>query len=275
MLAISNIAWKPVETQAAYALLQRLGVHGLEVAPGILFPDEPDPFKPTDAALAGSLEQIRQAGLSPVSMQSLLFGVQDALLFGDEAQRERFVLGLMRAIDLAARLGISNLVVGSPANRVIPSDMPRSQADALAAEVFTQLGDYAQTRGCRLAMEPNPAVYGTNFLTDIAETAAFVRRVDHPAVRLNFDIGALHINGEFNQIEELLAQHAALISHVHVSEPNLAPVPADPEALVRSCRALAGIGWKGWVSIEMRATSEDRLAYVETAVRACLEAMDA
>jgi sugar phosphate isomerase/epimerase len=274
-LAISNIAWKAEDAEAIYALMMDLGVRGLEIAPGVLFPDEPDPFQPTETVLTRNLAAARKSGLELVSMQSLLFGVQDALLFGNPGQRARYETGLMRAIDLAARLGIANLVVGSPANRAIPTSMVRPDAEASAAETFGRLGDHALASGCRLAIEPNPAAYGTNFLTNLSETAAFLRSLWHPAVMLNLDLGALHLNGEFDEIETLLPLHADLISHVHISEPHLAPVPGDMAALHRSIRALAGVGWDGWVSIEMRTTADDRVAHVDAAIRSCLEAIEA
>ncbi len=272
-LAISNIAWRPEEAEAAYALLQRLDLHGLEIAPGLLIDGATDPFHPSDAELNSLFARLETAGLQLVSMQSLLFGAQDARLFGDAGQVLRFREGLLRAIHLAGQLRIPNLVVGSPANRVIPAHMARQDAMDHAANLFSGLADTAQAQGCRLAIEPNPAIYGTNFLTHMTDAAAFVRHVAHPAVTLNFDVGALHLNNEFEQLEALLAAHLDLVSHVHISEPHLAPVPADEAKLDRTLRALASAGWTGWVSIEMRAMPDDGLSHVERALRACLKAI--
>ncbi|WP_322994228.1 sugar phosphate isomerase/epimerase family protein [Castellaniella sp.] len=272
-LAISNIAWNPEQTEAVYELLHRLGVHGLEVAPGLLFDGEPNPLRPSDAVLKARQARLKAAGLQLVSMQSLLFGAQDAKLFGDAGQVARFRDGMLRAIELAGLLRIPNLVVGSPANRVIPEHMAAGVAIDHAANLFTDLAEVAQAHGCRLAMEPNPAVYGTNFLTHMADAATFVRRVAHPAVTLNFDVGALHLNGEFDQIDALLAAHLDIVSHVHISEPHLAPVPADEDTLRRTFSALTSAGWTGCVSIEMRAVHNAGLTHVEHALRACLESM--
>ncbi|TKT82505.1 sugar phosphate isomerase/epimerase family protein [Aquamicrobium sp. LC103] len=274
-LAISNIAWKPEEAEDAYALLEEMGVGGLEIAPGLFFAGESDPFRPSEAAVADRLERIRRAGLELVSMQSLLFGVEDAALFGSGEQCERFVAGLVRAIDLAARLEIPNLVVGSPANRVIPTHMEDGEALSVAMSVFRLLADHAKANGCRLAMEPNPAVYGTNFLTSLSEAVAFVREVDHPAVMLNFDTGALHLNGEIDNAGALFAQARPHISHVHVSEAHLAPVPGDQSMLLKTLAAVRNAGWQGWVSIEMRAAPTDRLAHARQALRSCLDAIGA
>ena len=41
-LAVSNIAWRAEEAEAALDRLQVLGVAGLEIAPGLAFAGEPD-----------------------------------------------------------------------------------------------------------------------------------------------------------------------------------------------------------------------------------------
>ena len=59
-------------------------------------------------------------------------------------------------------------------------------------------------------------------MTNSPETLRVVREVDHPAIRMQLDIGSLIINNE--EISVLLPQCASLIGHVHVSEPGLVPI---------------------------------------------------
>lgn len=254
-LAVSNIAWPAHERDAAYAILAHAGFTGLEIAPGLFLADAADPFAPTDAEVERALAPMQAAGLALVSMQSLLFGVSGAALFEGEEPRARLVAAMERAIGLAERLGIPNLVFGSPRQRAYPESMSAQQAQDQAADVFRSLGDRALAAGTRIAMEPNGRAYGTNFLNRIEEAEAFVRRVDHPAVVLNFDIGALHMEGDFDRVEAIAAQALDTIGHVHVSEPQLAPAPADPAQAARAIQALRKAGYTGWFSIEMAATS--------------------
>ena len=51
------------------------------------------------------------------------------------------------------------------------------------------------------------------------EAAAVVGGTDHPAIRLQLDVGALAVNGE--EAEDVVGRHASLIGHVHASEPQL------------------------------------------------------
>lgn len=253
-LAVSNIAWPATERDAAYAILRDHGVTGLEIAPALFLSESIDPFVSTQGEVATAMKRMQAAGLELVSMQSLLFGVTGAALFEGEEARGKLIAAMERAIALAGRLGIPNLVFGSPKQRAYPDSLSASQAQEQAVTVFRRLGDSAVRARTRIAMEPNGRAYGTNFLNRVAEAEAFVRAVDHPGIVLNFDIGTLHMEGDFDAIEAIATAAVDTIGHVHISEPQLAPAPADPAQAARAIRALRKAGWTGWHSIEMAAT---------------------
>lgn len=254
-IAVSNIAWPAPLRDEAYAILGEGGVTGLEIAPGLFLSGAKDPFSPTAAEADAALKAMHAAGLSLVSMQSLLFGVSGAGLFDGEAARTTLVAALERAIELARRLEIPNLVFGSPRQRAYPDTLSSSAAEAQAVDVFRRLGDRAMAADTRIAMEPNGAAYGTNFLNRVEQAEAFVRAVNHPGIVLNFDIGALHMEGDFDRIEGIAAQAIDTIGHVHISEAGLSPAPADPAQTARAIAALRKAGYCGWHSIEMAATA--------------------
>lgn len=272
-LAVSNIAWSKDVRLDAYAILRGHGIRGLEIAPGLLFHAAEDPFSPSADVAERALSEIAESGLSLVSMQSLLFGVDDAALFGSEAAQEAFHVGMRRAIDLAGRFSIPNLVFGSPKQRVIPDGLDSFRAQQLAAKLFRKLGDYASRSDTIVSIEPNPQEYGTNFLTTCRQAQEFVAMVDHPSIRLNFDVGTIHMNGDFDVIEDLIVSSAAAIHHVHISEPQLAPAPGDVEEATRVLGALSSIDYQHWVSIEMRPDSLPGLVTLEKCVHKLVEAV--
>jgi sugar phosphate isomerase/epimerase len=251
ILAMSNIAWPPETRNLAYSAMAEFGVGGLEVAPGMLFFRSANPFRPKRTEVKRALEEIEAAGLRLVSMQSLLYGLEGASLFGDDDGRTRFRDGMNRAIDLAGMLGIPNLVFGSPRQRFIPEGLPRDRARMVATEIFHQLGNRAAAVGTVIAMEANPTIYGTNFLTTLEETRVFVVELGHSAVRLVLDLGSMVLNGEAADTASYVTKISSLISHVHVSEPHLRPAPADAAALRPVLAALREEGYAGAVSIEM------------------------
>ena len=268
IFSMSNIAWDPNERLAVYSAMAEAGVAGLEIAPGLLFHDAEDPFTPDAASAARALDELRAHGLTLVSMQSLLFGVQKAALFGGPEARNRLEAGLERAIDLGARFEIPNLVFGSPKQRNLPDGLSRDVARDKAAVMFRRLGDRAVSAGCILTIEANPAVYGTNFLNTLDETDVFVTEVAHPGIRLILDLGAMSLNGEAAVTVARVPIIADRLNHVHVSEPMLAPAPADPAALARVLTALGEQAYGGAVSIEMK-RPENGI----TDIRNCLAAL--
>lgn len=270
-LSMSNIAWAPEERLEAYAILAGAGFTGLEIAPALFFHEAEDPFLPDTASARRARVEAADAGLVVVSMQSLLFGVAGAALFEGPEARTVFEKGMRRAIALAERFGIPNLVFGSPAQRRVPEGMAMEQALAEAAEVFRKLGDTAAEAGTRIAIEANPAVYGTNFCTTLDEALAFVDAVGHPAIVPHLDLGAMHMNGDFAGVPARLPHLAPRLSHVHVSEPHLVPAPAAAAPLVPVLEALAAAGYARAVSIEMKRPAEG-LVEVRRAVLRLAEA---
>ncbi len=245
--AMSNIAWAPHEHADALALLSRWGVSGLEVAPGLLFASADDPFDPPMEDVRLVRETVAAAGLRLVSMQSLLYGSVGTSLFGTPHERAAFVRQMTRSIVLAERLGIPNLVFGSPKQRRIPPEFTPDQAEEIALEVFARLADRAAAAGTVIAFEHCPEAYDTNFLNTFEEAHAFVVKAAHPALAVNLDVGALRLSGENFPTDRI-----ERINHVHISEPWLAPAPASTAGVEPILRALKAADYRKSVSIEMK-----------------------
>lgn len=258
--AASNIAWSPGERLTAYSLLKGYGFTGVEIAPSLLFAEEADPFMPSAESVRSRLSELESFGLQLVSMQSLLFGVDGAELFGAPSAVERLSSGLSRAIELAGRLRIDNLVFGSPKQRIVPPGMSPELVLKRVREVLLPLADLAAARGTHIALEPNAAAYGTNFMTTFPETIDVVRAVNHPAVTLNLDTGALYMTDSFGNVAPFVAEAGQHLSHTHLSSPHLAPAPPTKSNARAVLDALAAIGYERTVSIEMKAVPGDGLA---------------
>lgn len=262
---MSNIAWSPEERIKAYRILQKAGVSGLEIAPGLFFHAGQDAFRPNSAIARQALTEIEDAGLMLVSMQSLLFGVEGAALFEGPVARRAFEVGVARAIELAGRFAIPNCVFGSPAQRRVPDATPMERALEEAADVFARLGEHAQQAGTKIAIEANPSRYGTNFLTTLEDALAFVRLIDHPAIVPILDLGAMHVNGTFDSVPAHIPALMPRLNHVHVSEPDLGPAPGPDTDLLPVIQTLRAEGYGKWISIEMKRPGGG-LAEVEGAV---------
>ncbi|WP_431274089.1 sugar phosphate isomerase/epimerase family protein [Variovorax ureilyticus] len=146
------------------------------------------------------------------------------------------------------------------------SGLSDEETSNLAAEFFRSAGDIAASCGVIICLEPNPPRYGANFMTNSAETAAIVRLVNHPAIRMQFDAGSLAINGE--DAEQVLDQYFELIGHIHLSEPDLLPIGDGETDHSRAANALHRYLPDTIATIEMLATKEEpHLDSIERAIR--------
>lgn len=256
-LAASNIAWGPAQDPVMYRTLAELGYRGLEIAPTRIFPEKPYERLEDASAFAGRL--MSEHGLAVCSMQSIWYGMKQRI-FGSPEEREELVRYTVKALGFAKAVGCTNLVFGNPKNRSLEG---HGKARA-GIDFFKRIGDLAHEAGLVIALEPNPAIYGTDFLNTTAETAEYVREVGNPGLRMNLDFGTFLYNGEGMSVVE---ENLDIINHVHISEPNLAAIAESPRHLDLA-RVLKGNGYGGYVSLEMRKQDGEKglseaLAYIK------------
>lgn len=239
-LSISNIAWPAAEDPHMYAHLQSQGFSGLEIAPTRIFTESPYQRIPEAIAFADELKH--NFGLSISSLQSICFGRNEAI-FGAEEERDAISTYIKESIDFAASISCKNLVFGSPKNRIIGENQQE-----IAIGFFKVLGDYAASKDTILALEPNPDIYGTNFINTTQEAVDFVKQVNSDGLRVNLDFGTFLYNQE--QFE-VIADHIDLIHHVHISEPYLEKIQVRNEHL-QLAALLREKQYANYVSIEMK-----------------------
>ena len=250
-LAISNIAWDTDEDEAVATLLQRFAVDAIDIAPGKYFPE---PAKATNGDIGQVKDWWAERGIEITGMQALLFGTTGLNVFGSAESQAALLTHLAAICRIGAGLGATRVVFGSPKNRDRSGLNDREALD-MSIPFFRQLGDIAQASGVTICLEPNPTCYGANFMTTSAETAQVVKCVAHPAIQMQLDTGALTINGENALV--VLRDCAALIGHVHASEPDLLPLGDCGTEHGQMAAALSQYLPAHVVSIEMVATKDE------------------
>ena len=260
-LAISNIAWDIAEDDDVAALLQRHQIDAIDIAPGKYFPQ---PAKATAAEMERIKDWWATRGIEITGMQALLFGTSGLNVFGTQESQDAMLQHLDAVCRIGAGLGAPRVVFGSPKNRD-RSGLSDAETMAVAVSFFSQLGDIAASHGVMICLEPNPTCYGANFMTTSSETAQVVAQIAHPAIRMQFDTGALTINGE--DPLAVLQECAELIGHIHASEPNLVPLGDGGTDHATVATGLRRQLPEHIVTIEMLATkNEPHLAAIERAL---------
>jgi sugar phosphate isomerase/epimerase len=221
-----------------YRFLCNAAFNGLEIAPTRIFPE--NPYKHIAEARRFAAELREEYGLAISSMQSIWHGRRESI-FGIDDERKALVEYTKQAIEFATAIGCGNLVFGCPKNRNIPEGA--SNYETIAVDFFTQIAEYAAANNTVIALEPNPPIYGTNFITTTEQAIELCKRLNVDGFKVNIDTGTMITNGE---PVSLAAKNLDIINHIHISEPKL--VPLEQRLLHREILSLP---FKGYVSIEM------------------------
>ncbi len=255
-LAISNIAWLPEENVEVLAVLKRLSITGIEVAPTALFEN---PTLQRDGAVKETRRFWNDNGIEIVAMQSLLFERPELNLFGEKKVREEMFEYLKKIIDLGGKLGAKSLVFGSPKNR-LAGGLSKDVAFKIAANFFSELAGTAADCGTCLCVEPNAPDYGCDFITNVAQAIELVESVSHSGFGLHVDAGVMTLNDEPH--ESTLEAAFRHMHHFHISEPFLMKVTDAKTNHDSLGMHLRKTNYEGWVSIEMRSGLGDSNARV-------------
>jgi len=243
-LSISNIAWSAEHDEEMYEFLHANAIHGLEIAPTRLFPFQPYDNIPRAKDFGGRLKE--KYNLAVSSIQSIWYGLAENI-FESDVSRKTLLDYTKKAVDFACSLECGNIVFGCPKNRAIPPNMSADVYLPIAYDFFRQMGDYANTNGTCIAIEPNPVIYNTNFINTTAEAFELCKRLNNPGVKVNIDIGTIIHNTESI---DLLKNNIDLVNHVHISEPRL--VPVEKRLIhIDLIKMLGSLNYSRFFSIEM------------------------
>lgn len=242
-LSISNIAWSKEYDEEMYSYLNKNKLDGIEIAPTRIF--EVNPYMELESAKEYEEYIKDKYSLEISSMQSIWFGKVENI-FNSETERKELLSYTKKAIDFASEINCNNLVFGCPKNRNINNQQLYSEDIVL--EFFRELGDYALKKNTILAIEPNPSIYGTNFINTTKEAFNIVQDINNNGIKVNVDLGTI-INNE--ESLSILAQNIDLINHVHISEPYLEEIQ-NREIHKQLVDILKYNDYKKYISIEMK-----------------------
>ncbi|MCL1831221.1 MAG: sugar phosphate isomerase/epimerase [Oscillospiraceae bacterium] len=239
-LSLSNIAFKPDRNHEIFTYMQQKGFEGLEIAPGLLFGASPYNDLVTAKRITDEIKM--RYMLDIISMQSIWFGRTESI-FSDDDNRKTLLQLTKQAIDLADTISCRTIVFGCPKNRNI-----RDESDLdIAYHFFEVIGNYAKEHDVVFCIEPNPTIYGTNFLTTTRQALDFVGQLNNDGIALNLDLGTIIANSE---AIELSTSDLDLVGHVHISEPMLVP-PVKRDEHQKLKDLLQQYRYNRYISLEM------------------------
>ncbi len=256
-LCISNIAWEEKNNDEMYEFLKDRGIKNLEIAPTKLVGNNPYDHIDEAKKIKDKIKEKYDIKIS--SMQSIWYG-KTKNIFESESSRAELLEYTKKAIDFASAIDCSNIVFGNPKNRNM-NNCDKNYGEAI--QFFRELGKYAETKGVIVAVEPNPTIYGTNFLNNTIDAIEFVKEVNSSNVKINCDLGTIIENKESLSV---IDNNIKYINHIHISEPNL-KIIKKREMHKKLFKILKNNDYKNIISIEMKQSdinsTKDVIDYVE------------
>ncbi len=237
---------RPFAAQCVYAAA--LGYDGLEVAPFTL---GSDPLRLPAGAIAAARDAAAAAGIAITGLHWLLVAPPGlSITATDPALRARTTEVMRHMVGLCAELGGRYLVHGSPAQRRIPPDTSAAEARARAMDALATAAEAAAKAGVVYCIEPL-ARNETDLVNTVAEAAAMVREIGHPALRTMIDTSAA-AQTESVPVAELVRawMPSGLIAHVQVNDRNRKGPGQGDDRFAPVFAALRDTGYDADVGVE-------------------------
>jgi sugar phosphate isomerase/epimerase len=244
-IALCNevLAGLPFAAQAGLAA--GLGYAGLEVAPFTLDPEAPHLLSATRRA---EFRRIAEGEGAPITSLHWLLVAPPGLSItaADPAQRARTLDVMERLVGLAADLGATLLVHGSPKQRQVetPADAARAE------EALALAGGWAAQHGLTYCLEPlDPGQ--TNWAMSVGEAVEIVQRIGSPGLKTMLDASAA-ARGEAEPAEAVLRRFVPTgwIAHVHLNDRNRRGPGQGDDRFAPLLRALRDTRYPGFCAIE-------------------------
>ena len=231
------------------------------------WPEQP---VPAEAEVEAFVRAIRDAGVRLIGLNFFagdLAGA-DAGVLSIPDRSGQFRENLDVAVGIGEQLDVMafNALYG---NRV--DGVAAERQDELARENLGRAADAAARIGATVLVEPvsGPKPYPLRTADDAVAVVSRVRSAGAANVGFLCDLYHLASNGD--DIDAAIEAHADLVAHVQIAD---APGRGEPGSgqldLDRYLNALAGRGYRGWVSLEYKPTSttEESLAWLPRERRA-------
>jgi len=157
---------------------------------------------------------------------------------------DRLKWAIDRAHDLQAKILCGPL---HSAHAIFAQHAPKDQEYDWSAEILHAAGEYAAQANVTLALEALNR-FECYLCNTMEQLTRLIKQADHPNVRAMFDTH--HANIEEKKFTPAIQTIAPLLAHVHISE-NDRGTPGDGHVnFEEAFAALAGINYKGWLTIE-------------------------
>lgn len=175
---------------------------------------------------------------------------------GDEMIRRKAVARMRGHVDLASKLGNAMVIIGAIRGRFADAPTPDIYFRQLHKSIRETV-DYAEQKGVIILLEASDRFETEAYIT-IRDTAAYIREINSPSLRLQLD--TMHMLYENEEIHDQIIACADITAQVDISGENrLCPTQCgyDYPAVIS---ALKESGFQGVLAFEYRPTPPENAA---------------
>lgn len=216
----------------------------------------PDRPVPTDAEVDAFVRAVRDAGVQLVGLNFFAGDLAgpDCGVLSIPSRSQHFRDNIDVAVGIGKQLGVTafNALYG---NRV--DDASPDEQDDLGQENLGLAATAANRIGGTVLVEPvsGPKPYPLRTADDAVAVVQAVRGAGYPNVGFLCDLFHLANNGD--DLDQAIAQHAEVVSHVQIADhPGRGEPGSGALDLDRYLNALAERGYRGWVGLEYKPTTD-------------------
>jgi sugar phosphate isomerase/epimerase len=269
--AFSTNAYLKFSFRDAVARLARLGYVGVEIMadvphawPACLLEEQKQEIRQALAANALGISNVNAFMMNAISDARQKYW-HPSWIEPDRHYRQVRIDHTKRALTLARELG-APCITTEPGGPVAPGES-WSAALRLFVEMLKPVAEHAEKEGVLLLVEPEPGL----LIESADQFLEFMQHIDSPAVGLNFDIGHFYCVGD--DPAATVPRLARYIRHFHLEDiaatrvhHHLVPGEGAID-FAGVLRAIAQMGYDGWVTVELYPYVDDP----DTAARTALQ----
>jgi sugar phosphate isomerase/epimerase len=139
-------------------------------------------------------KKLNKYSIKICSLQSLFYGKENLNIFIRE-DSQKILNHLKKVIKIAQFFGATNLIFGSPKNRVISAKNKQHQLK-IALRLFKKIGNLCKKNKVYFLIEPTAKYYGCNYINNIRQGLRLIRYVNSDNFLINVDTGNIFLESE-------------------------------------------------------------------------------
>jgi len=262
-LIISNLSWDLNDNDKVIKIIKRYDINEIEISPSKIFVNN---YKKNNIKKVKAFWN--KNNISFCSMQSILYNIKNAYLFGNKIQQKLFFDEIKKKIYLSKKIGSKILVFGSPYNKKI---FLKKNINIVAFNTFKKISKICEKNKIYFCVEANPKIYDCEYLNYTKEAIKLVKKINSNFFRLNLDLGTIIANKE--SFKKIINDNIQLIGHVQISVPYLKDIMLYKKVVNKFIGQLKKNNYQKYISLE-RLPIKDNLKNLEKTlkfIQSCLK----